>query len=72
MILSKVSHSVHDFWENEFIMPRNRRRIIGRILKCIIGCGLIFIAVQLIVFLIGDETKPIPESEDLRKLMVRW
>ncbi|XP_076249283.1 carbohydrate sulfotransferase 11 [Calliopsis andreniformis] len=51
-------------------MLRNRKRIIARISKCLVGCGLIFFFTKFTILLIGDESKPIPELEDLKKLLV--
>ncbi|XP_076179445.1 carbohydrate sulfotransferase 11 [Ptiloglossa arizonensis] len=50
-------------------MFRNRR-IVAKIWKCIVGCGLIFFIVKSTIFLVGEEDKVVPKLRELKKLMI--
>ncbi|KOC66265.1 Carbohydrate sulfotransferase 11 [Habropoda laboriosa] len=49
-------------------MFRNHRKLIVQILRYVISCGLIFFVVKFL--LVGDESRPIPKLNDLKKLMI--
>ncbi|XP_043259650.1 carbohydrate sulfotransferase 11-like [Colletes gigas] len=51
-------------------MFKNRRRVVGRFLKCIVVCGLMFFLLKLTVLLVGEEDKLVPTMDELKKLMV--
>ncbi|KYN01937.1 Carbohydrate sulfotransferase 8 [Cyphomyrmex costatus] len=51
-------------------MLRQRKRALFRILQIIICLGIVFLMLKLSLAVIGDESRPLPIDDDLRKLMI--
>lgn len=51
-------------------MSRQQRRVFFRLLQIAIYLGVILSTLKLSIIIIGDEDKPLPVADELRKLLV--
>ncbi|KYN37364.1 Carbohydrate sulfotransferase 8 [Trachymyrmex septentrionalis] len=51
-------------------MSRQRKRALFKILQIIVCLGVVFLTLKLSLAVIGDESRPLPIDDDLRKLMI--
>lgn len=51
-------------------MSRQRKRALFRILQIIVCLGVVSLTLKLSLAVIGDESRPLPTDDDLRRLMV--
>lgn len=52
------------------IMSRQRKLTLSRILQALVCLGVVSLTLKLTLAVIGDESRPLPADDDLRKLMV--
>ncbi|KAL0109943.1 hypothetical protein PUN28_013528 [Cardiocondyla obscurior] len=51
-------------------MWRQRKRAIFRVLQIVIGIGVLSLTLRLSLAILGNESRPVPTNDDLRKLMI--
>ncbi|XP_028047470.1 carbohydrate sulfotransferase 11 [Monomorium pharaonis] len=51
-------------------MSRQRKRALLRILQIVVCLGIVSLTLKLSLAVIGDESRPLPTDDDLRKLMI--
>lgn len=51
-------------------MSRQQKRMLSRLLRIIVCLGVILLTLKLSIIIVGDEDKPLPVADELRKLLV--
>lgn len=51
-------------------MSRQQKRALFRLLQIVVCLGVILSTLKLSIIIIGDEDKPLPAADELRKLLV--
>lgn len=51
-------------------MSRQQKRVLSRLLRIVACLGVILLTLKLSIIIIGNEDKPLPVADELRKLLV--